>query len=560
MFLMRKTPPLLAAERGSSMLAVIGLMAVAGVATLAIAGATMNSLGVSSAARAGVQAQAAAESGIDDALAGLSQAVCVVSHGTTTPKSDVVITFNRNPTPPDGAPDDGGWFAGCPSDDAVRVKIISTGTANQFGSSGNVTGNFRTVEAIYAWQSASTATPGADRAVLYAYSMGSFSGSSKINSLTGTLPVLMVRNGDVQCSELPTAETAIFQSSIAIANGGLHANGSCQIMGSVWASDPVFTYGSAQIFGDLIAPSARLVNSSIVHGSIWTTGATALETSAWVKGSVTAGSISMINSAKIDNDAWSASETMIGDTTNLITGDLTTKSLVNRGPGTITGVTKEEGAGPEAGPAAPVAPIVPDWVDVGYDLDDWRGFSEVKMSTGCGYAEVLAAVNNFVGPGVIDARGCGTGISLQGNLAMNLPHDLVIYAQSFHLGESAQITAAAGSERNLWLITPDEDPNNEPSCVADGDTTVTESFIVQPFVSAMIYSPCAILMASSEHLVSAQWSGQFYGATVTADGTSMLNYSPVVFPGTSLSEGSIPGSDTTVARLGNRTSIRDLNG
>ncbi len=285
-----------------------------------------------------------------------------------------------------------------------------------------------------------------------------------------------------------------------------------------------------------------------------------METSAWIKGSVTAGSLSMINSAKIDQNAWSAGETTIGHTTNVITGQLTTKSLVNKGPGTITGGTTIVPSGPGPGTPPPAAPTVPDWADVSYDPANWPGYSEVKMSSGCGYAEVLAAVNGFTGAGIIDARACPTGVTLKGSLVMDLPHDLVIYANSFHIGESAQITAAAGSERSLWLITPDEIADNEPTCLANGDTTITESFIVKASVSAMVYSPCSILMSSPGHLVSAQWSGQFYGGSVDAGGSSMLNYSPVVFPGTALAKGSIPGSGTTTVGLGSRISIRDLNG
>ncbi|WP_129590330.1 polymer-forming cytoskeletal protein [Cryobacterium aureum] len=550
MFLVRKTRLLLAADRGSSMLAVIGLMAIAGIATLAIAGSTMNSLSVSSATRAGVQAQSAAEAGVDDALLKLTSSTCTAAGwNTTTPASAVAVSYSTSAT-------NDTWVSACPTQAALRVKILSTGEAADFGVGGNSTGDARTVEAIYAYVPASTGTPGTGSA-LYSHNFGTFAGSSQLNSVDGSEPVVQVRHDNVTCDITNTASTGILNADLVIADGGLEVGASCQIVGDVWATEPVSLHDSAQVHGNVVAPSVKFIESTIIHGSVWTTGATVLETSAWIKGSVTAGSLSMINSAKIDHDAWSAGATTIGHTTNVITGHLTTQTLSNSGPGVITGGTTVVAVGPGAGSAPASAPVVPDWVDVDYDLADWPGYQVATMSHGCRLADIQTAANLFTGPGIIDARECPQGVFLKENTVhLSLPHDLAIFADRFEIGLDAQIDAPGATARKLWLISPDETADGAPTCRNPSDNSdITQSFIVQAPVTAMLYTPCSIDLG-----FSAQWRGQLYGGTVGTAGSAMLHYAPVGIPGTDLSTGATPGAGGTIARLGARISIRDLNG
>ncbi|TFD66914.1 polymer-forming cytoskeletal protein [Cryobacterium ruanii] len=546
---MRKTPLTLAAERGSSLLAVIGLMAVTGIATLAIAGSTMTSLGVGSATRAGVQAQSAAEAGIDAALLKLTTATCAATFATADPVAAVTISQSISAT-------DNSWTAGCPIPSSLRVKIVATGKAEDLGVGGNTTGDHRTVEAIYAYVPASTGTPGTGSA-LYSHNFGTFAGSSQLNSVDGSEPVVQVRHDNVTCDVTDTASTGILNADVVIADGGLEVGASCQVVGDVWATEPIYLHASAQVTGNVVAPSVRFIESSIIHGSVWTTGATVLETSAWIKGSVTAGSLSMINSAKIDQNAWSTGATTIGHTTNVITGHLTTKSLTNSGPGVITGGATVVPAGPGPGSPPAAAPVVPDWVDVGFDITDWPGFQVATMNHGCKLADIQAAANLFTGPGIIDARECPQGVFLKENTVhLSLPNDLAIFASRFEIGLDAQIDAPGASARKLWLITPDETADNLPTCKsASGNSDIEQSFIVQAPVTAMLYTPCSIGLS-----FSAQWRGQLYGGTVGTAGSAMLHYAPVGIPGTDLTTGATPGFGGAMPKLGARLSIRDLNG
>jgi Tfp pilus assembly major pilin PilA len=520
---MRKTPIALSGERGSSMLAVIGLMAVAGVATLAIAGSTMNSVGVSSATRAGVQAQSAAEAGIDAALLTLTTNTCTAAGwGVINPVAAVSVSYSTST-----ASDD--WVAGCPISTAVRVKILATGSASDVGVAGNTTGDRATVEAIYAYESATAATPatGAGTA-LYSYAFGDFGGSSQLHwvdnpvvtdvpiNQSDSRPLVQVKTGDAECGG-----SSIFEADIVVEDGNFESGESCKIVGNVWASDDADTGGSSILYGNLVSTDLTASGSSQIYGSVWAAGTSTVAAGIWIH-------------------------------TDLITRQF--PGIASRVKGSVT--VAPGGIGSVA-PAAPEAPTVPDWVDVGYDLADWPGFEVSTMGHGCKLADIQEAANLFTGPGIIDARDCPQGVFLKENTVhLSLPNDLAIFASRFKIGLDAQIDAPGATDRKLWLITPDETADGLPTCRnASGNSDVTQSFIVQAPVSAMLYSPCSIDLS-----FSAQWRGQFYGGTVSTGGSSQLHYTGVGIPGTDITAGGTPGNDATEAKLGDRISIRDLNG
>ncbi|TFD87757.1 hypothetical protein [Cryobacterium serini] len=232
----RVTPAAVASERGSSLLAVVGLMAVAAIATLAIAGSTMNSLGVSSAARAGVQAQAAAEAGIDDTLFKLTTAPCdTVTLGTAVPTPVATVTISYWPSAITGD-----WGNGCPVGDAVtQIKIVSTGYAIQNGQAGNASGNTRTIEAIYALNMTGSGTT--DGIAIYADSGFSVVDSVAIHANTSSI---IVRNGDASC-----VGSGANVGNVLLYDGDLRLGESCAVYGNAWVSGKLTMSGTAAVHG-----------------------------------------------------------------------------------------------------------------------------------------------------------------------------------------------------------------------------------------------------------------------------------------------------------------------
>ncbi|WP_146066167.1 hypothetical protein [Cryobacterium sp. Y82] len=505
-------------ERGSSLLAVIGLMGVAAIATLAIAGSTMNSLGVSSAARAGVQAQAAAEAGIDAALLNLTKKTCVDGKisSTTDPVFEAFITLSSNGTDfEDDTPS-------CPDDSTKRLKIVSTGHASQLGQAGNKSGNERKVEAIYDFDAATTETPatGLDTA-MYSYKNGGFGGSSQLHWKdtdvatdvsvvpNAARPVVHIKTGNASCGS-PAASSAIIEADIVVEEGSFLGGGSCIISGNVRADGDLSLSGTAQIFG-----------------------------SAWATGLSTVGA-----------DSW-------------IHNDLTTKAFAGKST-RVKKILTIDGDGID--PPIRMATEVPDWVDIDYVPSDWtkQGFTIIEVSKGCNMQaiqEVLTPPSGAapVGPVVINAIECSAGIKIKENTThLVLPNDLAIFASSFDIGLNAQVDGV-GSDRKLWLITPDDTPNKLPTCKnASYNSSVSQSFIVNTTVTAMLYSPCHIKVGTGDGH-SAQWHGQFYGGEVSFTGSSQLNFAAIGIPGTALTSGETPGSAAAEAKLGDRISIRDVN-
>ncbi|MDJ0376022.1 hypothetical protein [Cryobacterium sp. PH31-L1] len=519
---MSKTQLTWAADRGSSMLAVIGLMAVAGVATLAIAGSTMNSIGVSSATRAGVQAQAAAEAGIDDALLKLRTAPCnAATLGTSAPLPVARVTISHWPSAI------GSWGEGCPVGDAVKqVKIVSTGNAIQNGQAGNSTGDTRTVEVVYNYESKTVAIPaiGAGTAI-YSYALAGIGGSSKLYwdghratpstliDQAATRPVVQVKTGNSTCAS-PTAASSIFEADFVVEEGTFTAAGSCQIYGNVWAKQDTTTDGSAILWGNLATAGLSTAGSSQIYGNVW------------------------------------ASSDPVKSGTSIIHG-------------TVSGAA-----------AAPPAPTVPDWVDIApYDAktNDWpdHEITILKKNNDCDVAAIEKEIKQFKNPGnpnyeglgIIDASICENGINLDiTTKTLELPRDLVIYAKKFTMGLDGQIGSDSATVRKLWLITSDETVDKKPTCIDQHDASViSNSFIVKPTVTAMLYTPCGIVLGAGDP-PSAQWTGQLYGGNVTVTGSAQLRYEPVGIPGTEILAGGAPGHAAREAKLGDRLSIRDLNG
>ncbi len=129
-------------DGGSALLTVIGIMGVASILVLTISTMSLSSLGNTSAARARVQSQAAAEAGIDYAAAQLANSGgCPTSLSSiAAPIFTVTISYFTGTS----------WVDDCPLPSSVeRVKIISTGSATSFGVAGNSSGDVRRVEAIF---------------------------------------------------------------------------------------------------------------------------------------------------------------------------------------------------------------------------------------------------------------------------------------------------------------------------------------------------------------------------------------------------------------------------
>ncbi|WP_129338923.1 pilus assembly PilX N-terminal domain-containing protein [Cellulomonas endophytica] len=129
-------------ERGAALASVLAIVAVLAVVSVTLLATATFSTGFAGANRAGVQARAAAEGGVDHALLNLATCVSgvITSPAGTAPVFRVEVDWHAT---------NGPWREDeCPTSAAAEVRLTSTGTAADPGVDGEAASRTRTVEAV----------------------------------------------------------------------------------------------------------------------------------------------------------------------------------------------------------------------------------------------------------------------------------------------------------------------------------------------------------------------------------------------------------------------------
>lgn len=512
-------------QRGSALVAVIGLMAVAAIVTVTVSTLSVGALRFTNSTRTGVQAQTAAQSGIDVAAASLAGSTCQpnFSHNTE-PKYSVDVYFTRSTT---GST----LWSGCPNAfDADTVQIVSKGTG--VGSSLPTA----KVEAIYAYLPVPP-TPWASGAAIYAYSQT----DPTITNLTITQastarPVVQYRTGDVTC-----LAGTIINGDVILGQGSLSSTSECTINGDLWASGTV-DLKKGKIAGNVYA-------AGIAGNSITTDKDTNVQGSLYAAGPVSVG-------YKVGGNVVSGPTLGVSTfaSTASVGGSVVTAGTVSRAAGALIAGTVTQN---KPGIVTPIVPPVPGWVDYPYTAGDWTTAAGIPFGVttvvNCGQlSAVLATAQASLTPTIVDTRICGTNTDLK-NIDLTLKSDMVIVANGFNLQQN-NIQSSDTSEKRLWVIIPDRGVANNkvPDCPSGGSATVSTQVVIGPHVGAMIYSPCDVTNKADS------WRGQMYASSVKNSAPFTLSYLPIGIPTVNLSTGEsapivVPGS----GKLGSRISSRD---
>lgn len=524
-------------DRGSAIIGVLGVMGVTSVIALTITSMSLHAVGYTTSTRASVQAEAAAEAGIDFAAANLATSVCQSQYSSSTePIFSVTVSYSTLQTSPGDT--DTSWVSGCPtSTSAQRLKLVSTGWASTLGVAGNSSGNVRKVEAIYPY----TPTPPPyaiipSGAAIYAFAQV----DPTINNLTitqasATRPSLQYLSGSATCTS-----GTIIVGDVILGGGGLAVTSGCTINGDLWTSGTVSIQsgevtGNVNAAGVLSGTSVSLATSAIIDGNVFAAGPVTI--GGKVGGNVVAG-------PSVGTSTFSSSSS--------IGGSVISAGTVSAAPGAIKGTITTN----QSGIVTPTIPVVPPWVDYAYSPSDWKTAAgapyAVLTMTACDASTLsnsLNTVQNSTTPIILDTRVCGVATDLR-SYNLVLTSDTVVIANGFNLG-SNNIQATSAPDKRLWLIIPDTVPDKQPTCPTGSYAKITNHVQVGPHVGAIIYSPCAISNAGDV------WTGQMYASSVGSSASFTLNFLPIGLPTVNLSTGQlIPPPGTGV--LGDRTSIRDL--
>ncbi|MES1169454.1 MAG: hypothetical protein ABUL47_02070, partial [Leifsonia sp.] len=160
-------------DRGIALAAVLGLMSVGLLLTTLVAASVINASGFSTATRAGVQSEAAAEAGIAAARAGLVNGTCVGSsngiYSGTDPHYLATVWIPSGNT----------WVRGCPAGLGTSVRILSSGYATATGVNGADAGDSTNLEAILSPAVPPTSIVATGPAV-FAYNAGTFGNGGQL--------------------------------------------------------------------------------------------------------------------------------------------------------------------------------------------------------------------------------------------------------------------------------------------------------------------------------------------------------------------------------------------
>ncbi|TFC31795.1 hypothetical protein E3O25_00195 [Cryobacterium sp. TMT1-3] len=271
---------------------------------------------------------------------------------------------------------------------------------------------------------------------------------------------------------------------------------------------------------------------------------------------VAAGNLN-ISGCSIEGNAWASGAATLG----AVTGNLTAASVnltAAQRASRIGGVYTRNTVG------TPI-PTVPAWVDLNYVPSDWVDanglpYRVAPIGLGCTIDTSLLAAAVAVNGGkpiIINALAlCPLGVTAVGTV--KLPGDVVIFANKFTFVNNVQFQSSTTARHKLWFITPDLVADQLPTCgVLQGDFWMKNSFTIAPTLDAMTYTPCRF-----NAMNNFEWRGQLYanGANDFKNNTRFES-APLGLPGIDLETGTVTGGGSAgaVARLGNMTSMRDLN-
>ena len=236
--------PRRAADEGSALMGVIAVMAIILAITTTVVGVSFYSLGLTSATRAGVQSIAAAESGVNVVEVSLTQGTCLPQYTRTTPAFTADVSYSLSATADT-------WISGCPAAGvpAVRIRVMSTGTAVSTGVAGNTDGDASTVEAVFSYVPAVLPGVQPTGAAMYLYGGVVFMNNANLLVAESGRAAIQVKNGSMRC-----ANNTVIEGDVVVSNGDLNISG-CAIEGNAWASGAA-TLG--QVTGNLTSATVNV--------------------------------------------------------------------------------------------------------------------------------------------------------------------------------------------------------------------------------------------------------------------------------------------------------------
>jgi len=520
-------------DSGSALVAVVGVVVVLAIVGATLVATTIFNSGVTSATRANVQAQAAAEGGIDAVRAALPSCVSGIysSPAGVQPQYTATVWHRSTATAPWGTP-------GCPAATSTQVRIVAVGTAQTKGVLGQSGGDTATMEAVFDRTPAGPPPPEFPRAVV---------GDKKISTVTGfTLgapagPPDMATTGDFTCNTAMANGGQLYVGGKLTATGGCNPGGSVYVRGDFYCSDSMTITGDLAVEGDVTFAST----SCRVTGKLWAGGTLSAAASGhvggnlWVKGSLTGeplavGGTSVRVGGAITSAARSAYEPRLTQPdSSLAKPDVSTMY--------------------DAGTFPHLKASDARWST--FTAGSWRTLTEAKRPES--WINVCSIQGTWTQPVTItsntklDTTGtaeCPAGLTIGGDgFTFELKADLVLVVNGFTQIGNIKVQSGDGAEHSLWIVHPwgptqTACPLHQYSIPAPNvqlnSGTWTQD---QAKIRVMLYSATGVHVGTTPAL-----RGQVYGCNVNLATAMTLSYAPV---GTTVSTAPVgPATFTLISK------------
>lgn len=245
-------------ERGSALVAVVGIVLVALVIAATISATTVSALDRTDDTRDTVTADYAAEAGVSVVQADIEAGRCathgpVYLHGGSAPYFRAVVLRETA----------SGEQRGCPAA-REEFRILSTGYSSPADFSAAAASEPSSVEARYEEVPVPFLPSGP---AVFSYGDIDLSQRTTIVAEAGLEPSVMSYDGDVTC-----VNSSSGPADVIVRNGDLDVENSCLIAGSAWVSGAADVYQSGRVEGDLVAASITTHNPQSYVGRSWIRG------------------------------------------------------------------------------------------------------------------------------------------------------------------------------------------------------------------------------------------------------------------------------------------------
>lgn len=558
----------LGGERGSTLVAVIGIAAVISVVILTLVSSVVFAIGQTTSARANVSAKAASEAGIETAAAQVAGGVCWVGGTGSSTSPSWKAQVQRLTSPLADPAVEASWVNGCPSAGPVgsptTFRIISTGKTGIKGS-GNSAGDVSTIVAQFTVVQRPS-TPEFNQAI-FGKSSASANTNLVVNGSTGD-----VLTGTFNCSTNGRIEGGVYVNSSLSETSTL--NTSCQIMGDLITKGNLDCPSVGQIHGNIVVAGNLLSFNTTCHAykNVMVGGKMSCPATAAIDGDLTVvGDLSLKSGCTIGGNLYVGGNlTLPNDLTvpgniwvkgNLIgsNNSITSTSGTIRIGGSLSGTTAAKlhaTTAPVIGDTSLPAPTPPN-MDTYFVPGDptlnfpkltptdarWSGWTQRKWTNDVDPLRSATWINScdpwgtFTGPLVIStptiydltaatgSGGCGaTTVGLGEGLTIKMYADAVLFVKAADLRPSLKVVSADGAKHSLYIVSPwptglstcnPSDSGHTINISASGDNGIVQGANTQ----VMIYTPGKVASSGSVSL-----TGQMYGCTVDLATSVTLNF------------------------------------